>query len=128
MPMNNERLAQSVDKVSDTVDRINSLITELISRLAVLESRISNLDRESNELHENISEIRDILNNLDQKVVMVTLASSNLQESVKILRDSLEGKYVTKAEFEPIKKIIWSVVAAILGAFGVAIFNLLIKK
>lgn len=51
-----------------------------------------------------------------------------IKESVQRIEGTLEGNYVTRIEFEPIKKVVYGLVALILVAVVGAVIALVVKK
>lgn len=53
---------------------------------------------------------------------------SAVKKIVDEIKKMIEEKYVTKIEFEPIKKIVYGMVAVILGTVLVAIIALVVAR
>ena len=51
-----------------------------------------------------------------------------IDENVKDIKTKLEADYVTKDQFEPIKRIVWGLVGLILTAVVVSLMALIINK
>ena len=50
-----------------------------------------------------------------------------IKENMKSLKTELEGKYVTTDQFEPIKKIVYGLVGAVLFAVIAALMAIIVK-
>lgn len=53
---------------------------------------------------------------------------SYIQRDVKDIKDTLKADYITRDEFEPIKRVVYGMVATILFAFIGAVIALVIRK
>lgn len=53
---------------------------------------------------------------------------SSIKEKVFSIESKLEKNYVTREEFEPIKKIVYGLVALILSSVVIALGSLIIQK
>ena len=49
-------------------------------------------------------------------------------EKVTKIEDKLDGDYVTREEFDPIKKVVYGLVSLILTAVVVALISLVLRK
>lgn len=52
----------------------------------------------------------------------------HIREEVSEIKEKLEGRYVTKTEFEPVKKVVYGIVALILVAVVGALVGLVVLK
>lgn len=62
----------------------------------------------------------------DMENVMSML--NNINEKIEKKFAELDNKYVTKTEFDPIKKIVYGLVALMLSSFITALLALIIKQ
>lgn len=53
---------------------------------------------------------------------------SYIRDDVKEIKDNLAAGYVTKLEFDPIKKLVYGLVSIVLTAVVVAVVSLVIAK
>lgn len=51
-----------------------------------------------------------------------------IEEEIRILKDNIENKFVTKAEFDPVKRLVYGVTGLILTGVIVALISLVITK
>lgn len=51
-----------------------------------------------------------------------------IREKVDALQEKLENEYVTKDQFDPIKRVVYGTVAMVLTSVGVAVLALVVKK
>lgn len=63
---------------------------------------------------------------LETQVAVIGTKVDNIEEKVTNIEKKLEGHYVTKDEFEPIKKIVYGMVGLILVAVVGALLALVI--
>lgn len=129
----------SVEKLSQSVEKVSGLLTDLIARLAVLEAKfvsveesdkniMNRLQKETDDTKDMIQETRKLLNDLETKITLATILNEHLKSDVKGLKDTLDGKFVTKDQFEPIKRIVYAISGSmILGVVG-SLINLVLKK
>ena len=53
---------------------------------------------------------------------------SSIQDDVKEIKEKLERDYVTRQEFEPIKKVVYGMVAIVLTSVVGALVALILRK
>ena len=63
----------------------------------------------------------------DVSIAVIKNDLDHLCTDVREIKEMLEKKYVTKEEFDPIKKIVYGVVGLVLTAIMVGILALVIK-
>lgn len=62
------------------------------------------------------------------KLAVISNDISYIKDDIRDIKSKLNAKYITRTEFEPIKKIVYGVVAIILTAVVGAIVGLVILK
>ena len=67
-------------------------------------------------------------NDLSTQVAIVANDVSYIKEEVRDIKILVQQDYVTKAEFDPVKKLVYGLVALILTAVMVALISLVLKK
>lgn len=61
-------------------------------------------------------------------LILVDLRTRNLELQMQKLQAMLENKYVTHFEFEPVKKLVYGLVGAILSAVILALLALVLNS
>jgi len=51
-----------------------------------------------------------------------------IKDNVRDIKVKLEGQYVTREQFDPIKRIVYGMVGLVLTAVAVGVLNLVINK
>ena len=64
--------------------------------------------------------------NSSTKLAVIANDISYIKTEVQDIKQKLEADYITKQEFEPIKKIVYGIVSLILVAVGGAIIKLIL--
>lgn len=67
-------------------------------------------------------------NGIETKVAVIMEKMTNIESKVTSIEEKLEGHYVTKEEFDPVKRIVYGLVSLLLSAIIVALVALVIKK
>jgi predicted RNase H-like nuclease (RuvC/YqgF family) len=127
------QIEKSVDNLSFSITKLSDLLAELLARLAVLETRFQSfnttedalvirLEKERIETRAMIEDTKELLVEMEQKLNLVTILNANLSENVKAMRSD----FVTKDQFDPIKKIVYGTAGMMLIAVLTAILKLVI--
>ena len=61
-------------------------------------------------------------------VAVILNKTSYIEREVADIKSKLEGDYVTQDQFEPVKKIVYGLVAIVLGGAVTALISLIIKN
>lgn len=122
MPQADEKLL----RLAANVDKLDVALSDLIAKVTILETRMQDTRVYIEGSREVIEETKNLLNEIDKKASLVTALHTTLTETVKGLKDTLENKYVSKTEFEPIKKIVYSVAGTMLMAIVGALIKLVL--
>jgi|WetSurMetagenome_2_1015567.scaffolds.fasta_scaffold1292609_2 hypothetical protein len=67
-------------------------------------------------------------NHYDVDLAVLAADVKNIKETVIRVECLIRSDYVTRTEFEPIKRIVYGMVTLILGAVVVAIITLVVRK
>jgi hypothetical protein len=72
-----------------------------------------------------------VLKEEEKNEVNIALIAKDIEYikgDVKEIKDKMEKNYITREEFDPIKKIVYGIVTLVLSGVVVAILALVIKK
>lgn len=72
--------------------------------------------------------MRQIYPNDEVSLALIKQDMTYVKDTVKDIKSQLQNEYVTKDQFEPIKRIVYGLVALMLSAVVIAILNLIINK
>lgn len=65
---------------------------------------------------------------METQIAVIATKVEAIEQSVQNIEEKLEGHYVTKEEFDPIKRLVYGVVGLILTSVVVAVLTIVIKK
>lgn len=65
---------------------------------------------------------------METQIAVIATKVETIEQTVSNIEQKMEGHYVTKEEFDPIKKITYGVVSIILTTVIVGLLALVIKK
>ena len=65
---------------------------------------------------------------LSKQVAVIANDISYIKDEVKEIKEIVQEQYVTKSEFDPIKKIVYGLVTLVLTAVVIAIMSLVLRK
>lgn len=65
---------------------------------------------------------------LSVQIAVIGQKVTTIEESVRNIESKLEGHYVTKEEFDPVKRIVYGIVTLMLTAVIVALLAVVIRK
>lgn len=117
-----------INKIEKSLEKISSLISELLSRIAVIEIKLITLENETKEINQVIENTKKSINELDKSISSMNTKNEWLSEVMENVKNRMDSKFISKDQFEPIKKIVYAISGSmILGVIG-AIMNLVIKK
>lgn len=72
---------------------------------------------------------KEITNNdLSTQVAVIDTKLDDATEDIKEIKQLVQQDYVTKSEFDPVKKIVYGLVALILTGVIVALISLVLRK
>lgn len=61
------------------------------------------------------------------KIALIQQDVVYIKENIRAIKDELDGKYVTTDQFEPIKKIVYGLVTAVLLAVVSAVMAVVVR-
>ena len=97
----------------------SDLIRDLLSRLAGLDERTRAIQDSVNQIR---LDIKDRTENLEQELHDEI---TEVKDQIKALRKETDEQYVKKVEFDPVKKLVYGVVAFFLVSIGGLMFAML---
>lgn len=117
-----------IQKIEKSLDKLSSMITEMLSRTAVIESKLQKMDYEEKEINKSIDDVRVLINELENKLTAMFELNRFLTDSLKYTKERIESSFVSKDQFEPVKRIVYAISGSmILGVIG-ALLNLALRK
>ena len=75
-----------------------------------------------------MKEVIDRLVENEKSLALIDQRSEGIEKDVSEIKASLSATYVTKVEFDPIKKIVWMLMSLILSGFVGSIIYLMWRK
>jgi hypothetical protein len=67
-------------------------------------------------------------NGLETQMAVIAVKIGAIETKVTSIESKLEGHYVTKEEFDPVKRLVYGMVTLMLTAVIVALLALVVKK
>ena len=69
-----------------------------------------------------------VIRTANDSAITLTVDIKYIKEQVAEIKNKLEGSYITRQEFAPIKSFVYGLISLIVVAVGVAIISLVINK
>lgn len=64
----------------------------------------------------------------ETQIAVIATTVKNIEKDVDEIKTKLDENYITKSEFEPVKRVVYGLVALILSAVVIAVVALVIQK
>ena len=72
--------------------------------------------------------IKELTMKTKENIEVIVVKLENIQEDVRDIKRQLEGNYVTRDQFEPIRKIVYGMVSVILLAVVGALVAIVVQQ
>lgn len=113
-------------QLTESIVSINETLAELVTSVAILDQRVTDTRTTIGSFTQGIDIVKSLLNEIDKKVVLVTTLNTAVTEQVKAIKEQMKADYVTKAEYEPVRKIVLGLAGVVLMAVSGALVKLVV--